>query len=158
VQICKCCRRANEPWLARLNVLRTITETLANQDREAVRIDVGERTIHANAPPRLQIDTEQPDRSAAHEIYAQWICQRREPLDTQPSRIRGANETWSSDQYRTPGAVTIIEATCQDESKLREELTILIEHELVDDPTTDSVALLARSGARLHRSFACVEW
>jgi len=66
-----------ETRLARLNVLLTVPKALLDLHAKRMRIASNDMAIGAIAPPRLQLDPQQPQRTAERQLPGQRIPQQR---------------------------------------------------------------------------------
>ena len=60
-----------------LDVLRAVAEGLAYGNREALRAGRGDGPGHAVAPPRLQLDAQDPDRGARLQGFGERVAEER---------------------------------------------------------------------------------
>jgi hypothetical protein len=135
-----------------MDVLRAVAERLADGDPEAVGPDGAHDAVLAVAPPRGELDAEDPDRRAQDERVPRRIDRIGRDGDGQRPRVRGRHEARRTreDRRQRPRGVA---PRHDDERQLRKEGAVLLGHELAD-----TAAVRDRAGrAHLRGQLASVK-
>src|SRR5262249_3991727 len=122
---------------SRLDILRAVAEALMNADREAQLIGRNDDPVHTVAAARLELDAEQSDRRAGHDVGGERIAMAGPDIDAQRPRVWRGDEAWMPHENRGPGPALRIEAADHEERQLAEQLAMLIGHEVANDLAPD---------------------
>src|SRR5262249_23546351 len=139
---------------SRLDVLRAVAEALADADGEAQLIGRNDDPIHPVAAARLELDAEQADRRARHDVGGERIAMAGPGIDPERPRVWRGDEAWMSHQDRGPRLALRIEAADDEERQLAEQLTMLIGHEVANDFAPDLLQPRAHACAFLQGALA----
>src|SRR5262249_45326914 len=139
---------------SRLDVWRVFDKPLMTAAREAQPIGPNDAPIHPVAAARLELDAEQADRRARHDVGGERIAMAGPGIDLERPRIRRGDEAWMPDQDRGPRLALRIEAADNEERQLAEQLAMLIGHEIANDFAPDLFQPRAHACAFLQGALA----
>src|SRR5262249_25528501 len=139
---------------SRLDVWRVFDKPLMTAAREAQLIGRNDDPIHPVAAARLELDAEQADRRARHDVGGERIAMAGPGIDPERPRVWRGDEAWMSHQDRGPRLAVRIEAADDEERQLAEQLTMLIGHEVANDFAPDLLQPRAHACAFLQGALA----
>jgi hypothetical protein len=153
-----CVGRVAHPLdLAALDVLRAVADRLPHAQPQPVRAGRLQLAVDPVAPPRVQLDAQQAERSAGRHAGRGRVAGAGRGGKGEMPGIGRLHKAWRPHQHRGPGPAGGVDAAGQHQRQLLVEALVLLGHVVAHDARADLGHALRHAETGLHGDLASVE-